>query len=534
MAKKIRDPIYDYITIEDEFLPIINSVEFQRLRNIIQTSYTSIYPSALHNRFTHSLGVFWLGNLAFDALVQNSFDKTKSMTKKDIDDTKRTFIMACLCHDLGHSPFSHTGERFYDAPRISKELTDSISNKSYKQDVKNEKAIVGKQHEIMSALLAIKKFGDNIPDHSFFARCIIGLKYKSIQHATKMEKRRLPLYMSCVELLNSSIIDVDKLDYLIRDSYMSGYSSISIDYKRLLNGVFINDGDHPVGYEKSSLSVLENVLTAHDMERRWVQSHPIIQYEGYLLQTIIRELNSTYNEGTAKLFSYNAITSQGEQLKNIGTIRLLSDSDILFLAKQNFEKSDAVREYCDRGLRRHPIWKSEAEYSSLFDFKCNDAFIKILTKWETLLLAGKYDVYSLNDEFYNHLLSDYDRLKNQYDSIPEGSKKATIKSNLDTLDIELDILCQIKEYLKKVDVPFDLVIVTQEQFKSGLYKPGFQELPIRFNRDLNRISQMKEVSAVPFDLKEDKKTFFYLYYRRTQNHLDALEFSKIIRKAAVI
>ncbi len=534
MSKKIRDPIYDYIIIEDEYLPIINSIEFQRLRNIIQTSYTSIYPSALHNRFTHSLGVFWLGTIAFDALMKNSLDKTKLMTPKDIEDTRRTFIMACLCHDLGHSPFSHTGERFYDAPKISKELTDSISNKAYKADMQSEKCIVGKQHEIMSALLAIKKFSSYIPDHSFFARCIIGLNYKSVQKITKTEKRRLAIYMACVELLNSNVIDVDKLDYLIRDSYMSGYSSISIDYKRLLGGVFANEGEHPVGYEKSSLSVLENVLTAHDMERRWVQSHPIILYEGYLLQTIIRELNSEYNKENTKLFSYNSITSQGETIGDVGTIRLLSDADILFLAKRNYDKSDAVKEYCDRSLRRHPIWKSEAEYSSLlFDFKSDDAFVMILKKWESMLLSGKYGVYSLNDEFYNCLTSDYKRLEEQYNAMSQCSKKSTIKSNLDTLKIELDVLSQIKEYFEKINVPFDLIIVTQEQFKSGLYKPGFQELPIRFNSDLNIISQMKEVSAVPFDLGEVKKPFFYLYCHESKK-IDIVNFSKIIRKAAVI
>ena len=145
--------------------------------HFMQTSYTSVFPSALHNRFTHSLGVFWLGNIAFDALVQNSSNKIKSLTKKDIKDTKFTFIIACLCHDLGYSPFSHTGERFYDAPKISKELTDSIPNKSYRADVKDEKSIVGKEHEIMSALLAIRKFGNNIPDCSFFARCIIGHQF---------------------------------------------------------------------------------------------------------------------------------------------------------------------------------------------------------------------------------------------------------------------------------------------------------------------------------------------------------------------
>ncbi len=539
MSKKVRDPIYDYIIIEEEYLPIINSVEFQRLRDIIQTSYTSVYPSALHNRFTHSLGVFWLGNIAFDSLIKNSSEQIKRLTTKDKIDAKHTFIMACLCHDLGHSPFSHTGENFYDYPKISKLLMDSIPRKSYKKDLDNGKIIVGKQHEIMSALLAIKKFGNTIPDHSFFARCIIGLQYKNEQCLTKVEKRRLPLYKSCIELLNSSIIDVDKLDYLIRDSYMSGYSSISIDYKRLLSGIFINDGKYPIGYEKSSLSVLENVLTAHDMERRWVQSHPIIQYEGYLLKTIIRELNSQYNsdkeaDNETKLFSYDSITAQGEELKEIGTIRLLSDSDILFLAKRNYNKSDAVKEYCDRSLRRHPIWKSEAEYSSLFEFKHNDAFVKILMKWEKMLLEGQFGVYSLNDVFYKQLSDKYEELKNQYDAIVSPSKKATIKSNLDTLSNELDILKQIKDYLQKNNVPFDLVIVTQEQFKSGLYKPSFQELPIRFNKDSNKIKQMKDVSAVPFNLNEDKKIYFYLYYKRTQGLLDALEFSKVIRRAAVV
>ncbi len=57
MMKKIIDPIYGYIEIESIYLDVLNSLYFQRLRNIIQTSYTSVYPSALHNRFTHSMGV---------------------------------------------------------------------------------------------------------------------------------------------------------------------------------------------------------------------------------------------------------------------------------------------------------------------------------------------------------------------------------------------------------------------------------------------------------------------------------------------
>ena len=59
--KQIKDPIYGYINIEDDFISVIDTPEYQRLRNVIQTSYQALYPSALHNRFTHSIGVFHLG-----------------------------------------------------------------------------------------------------------------------------------------------------------------------------------------------------------------------------------------------------------------------------------------------------------------------------------------------------------------------------------------------------------------------------------------------------------------------------------------
>ena len=162
MPKTIKDPIYGYITIDECYIKIIDSVFFQRLRNIIQTSYTSIYPSALHNRFAHSLGVYWLGKIAFNQLIRNSKTLLEKITDKDLSDIRDTFLLACLCHDLGHSPFSHTGEKFYKITEINEALLSEVSNKEYKRDLQNQQRIVGKEHEIMSALLSIKEFGDLI------------------------------------------------------------------------------------------------------------------------------------------------------------------------------------------------------------------------------------------------------------------------------------------------------------------------------------------------------------------------------------
>ena len=531
--KKIKDPIYAYIEIEDNYVPIIDSVYFQRLRNIIQTSYTSIYPSSLHNRFTHSIGVYNLGKIGFENLINNSEDLVKNLPKKELDEIRHVFLFACLCHDLGHSPFSHTGEKFYDREELSRKLEEEINNKEYSKDLKAEGGIVGKEHEIMSSVLAIKVFSDFLPEKyfDFFSRCIIGLQYKSEKNISISIK----LKRACIELLNSDIIDVDKLDYLIRDSYMSGYYSVSIDYQRLLAGISINPANtYPICYRKSALSVLESVLTAHDMERRWVQAHPIVLYEAYLLQTIIRELNTKYKlTKNIPLLSLQALSPEGVEMDQLGTVRLLSDADILFLAKQSFNNSSAVKEYFCRDLRRHPIWKSEAEYMLLFDFNKNKKFIDILQQWEDILSNGEYGVYSLNEEFYGKLKKKAEDLANKKAEL-STSQNATLLNRISKINDELTLLDEIRAYFTSKNLPFDLVIISLKKFKSNIYKEAFKKLPILFNGYDKEPVEMQEVTHIPLDTAENKN-FFYLYYQRKDNEaLDILDFSKMLKRAAII
>ena len=76
-CKRFKDPIYGYITIENDIINnIIDTANFQRLRNVIQTSYSPLYSSAVHNRFVHSLGVFYLGKIAVYSLIRSFDSKT--------------------------------------------------------------------------------------------------------------------------------------------------------------------------------------------------------------------------------------------------------------------------------------------------------------------------------------------------------------------------------------------------------------------------------------------------------------------------
>ena len=90
------------------YIQLVNTPEFQRLRSIIQTSYQALYPSALHNRFVHSIGVFHLGKKAFACFERNVKKAFPDLYKKDWKQLRETFLMACLLHDVGHSPFYHT------------------------------------------------------------------------------------------------------------------------------------------------------------------------------------------------------------------------------------------------------------------------------------------------------------------------------------------------------------------------------------------------------------------------------------------
>lgn len=276
--KVIRDNIHGYIEIPEIILKeIIDTPVFQRLRQIEQTSMRALYPSAHHDRFVHSLGVYHLGQLAFKGLIAN-------ISESDLYKEHKTFWekygicfqLACLLHDCAHAPMSHSFEFGYLDPtdrsdcrekqeRLLKSMNDRVDQTTPegKALIEQTTADVGKYfkapqkiapHEMASALLVSIYFGENgsikrvletlleseisEPELAeyiiFIQRAIIGLPYSNLLLGDNYKTS----FKNClIGLLNGNFFDVDKLDYIVRDTKESGANNLMIDIPRILNAL---------------------------------------------------------------------------------------------------------------------------------------------------------------------------------------------------------------------------------------------------------------------------------------------------------
>ena len=269
--KNILDTVHGHILLKEEYLDkIIDTPEFQRLRRIEQSPIRSVYPSARHDRFIHSLGVYHIGQMIVEQLQSEQGEWGIDI---DFDSISKSYLLACLLHDVGHAPFSHTLEKYYGKkPVLAKALLKEIDSKEFATD------IAGKEqeanfHEYVSSWLTIKRFSGVIRElggePEFVARMIIGLFYKDKEHHQ--------IENCMISLLHGEVIDADRLDYTCRDVWASGYHTSSYDLKRLISALHIRkkeeDGDYVVCFDSNVVNEIDNVMTVKDFQMKYVFNH---------------------------------------------------------------------------------------------------------------------------------------------------------------------------------------------------------------------------------------------------------------------
>lgn len=254
MNKVIFDIIHGFIEVDKITLSIIDTPEFQRLRNIKQLGAVHyVFPSANHTRFEHSLGVYYLAGELINNLKKNQPEL--KITDKEILLVK----IAGLCHDLGHGPFSH--------------LLDEILEE---KNVENNKLI---QHELRSIEILkylVKKYNIALTNQDI--TLISNLIYPNNIEITK----RHFLYEIVSNKRNG--IDVDKFDYLKRDTFYLGMS-FSLDCSRILKYARVID-DRICYLDKSYYHILEMFEIRNKLHKQVYKHKTVLGIEFNLLNLI--------------------------------------------------------------------------------------------------------------------------------------------------------------------------------------------------------------------------------------------------------
>lgn len=516
--KKIKDPVYGYIPIEMEYIGnIIDTPMFQRLRRVMQTSYSPLYSSALHNRFVHSLGVFHLGcivaNCLEEAILNEDYITADSTEEKEkiVKKLSHVFRLACLLHDIGHAPFSHTGEIYYiyykngkeeevSVKRLHEKLCQLLNSEALREDLPAESDSAA-PHELMSAIVGIKEFPSLIGDlesQEFFARCITGYTYKKTGHLEDIK--------NCfIGMLNSKVIDVDRLDYLIRDAYTSGFATINIDYVRLLNAITVKEYKDKItlAYRKDAVSVIENVVYAHDAEKKWIQNHPVVLYEAYIIKHILEHLGDELNTDKDTLFSEASLSVEGHILNGGIKVSLMCDDDIIYLSKNVFS-DELSQELFDRNQRRHPVWKSEAEYEayirSIGTTEEKDLFKACMDSFNDSNIPAHPVPLIINETLLGKLEEELAENKKQNKPIKALTRKVNVCKYMD-------------QYSREHGMPFDYLIIPTSMFSSSFSKENLGKVLVNF--DGKRPMMLKDVCRLlAAERLEDNKDFYYLFYRR--------------------
>jgi len=247
VRKIINDPVYGFITIDHPVvLDIISHPYYQRLRNIHQMAFAHlVYPGAMHSRLHHSLGAYHLMGIALAELKSKGVDITPA--------EELGAKLAILLHDCGHGPFSHA---------LEKEL------------------IPGVHHEQLS-LLIMEKLNEEFGGQLNTAIAIFTDKYpKKFLHQ-----------------LISGQLDVDRMDYLNRDSFFTGVAEGVIGYDRILKMLAVKDGQLMV--EEKAIYSIEKFLISRRLMYWQVYLHKTVVSAEMTLVHVLKRVHELIGKGVA-------------------------------------------------------------------------------------------------------------------------------------------------------------------------------------------------------------------------------------------
>ncbi len=365
--KIINDPVYGFISIRHAFiLELIDHPWFQRLRRIAQLGLSHlVYPGALHNRFQHAIGAMHL--------MQNAIDELRLKGNEITDEEEVSLLCAILLHDIGHGPFSHA-------------LEYTIASEVH--------------HERISSLMM-----NRLNEH-FNGRLTIAIAIFNNEYPKKF-----------LHQLVSSQLDMDRLDYLARDSFFSGVVEGQVGSERILKMLDVVD-DQLVVEEKGIYSI-EKFIVARRFMYWQVYLHKTVLSAEFMLVNALRRAQVLARSGVAlhcspalHYFLYNQVKqeeliSKPEALQHYAS---LDDFDITAALKVWQHHEDRVLSMIATQMVNRSLFKIEIQREPFEAARVNQEVERIAERYAfTKEEAGYFVIQSsVDNRAYN---SQYDVIR---------------------------------------------------------------------------------------------------------------------------
>lgn len=357
--KIINDPVSGFISISDKLiLDIIDHPYFQRLRGIKQLGLTYlVFPGAMHTRFQHALGAFQLMSETLDNLKQKGVEIT--------DEESEAVLIAILLHDIGHGPFSHA---------LEKSIVENVDHEKF-------------------SLLFINHLADLLGEKSNLV-----LKIFQNQHPKKFLNK-----------LISSQLDIDRLDYLRRDSFYTGVLEGTIGSGRIIR--MMNVRDNNLVIEQKGIYSIENFLISRRSMYWQVYLHKTVISAELILVKILERAkvlalngNELFAAPNLQYFLYNVIKLKDfNNPKVLNNFAYLDDSDIALPVKVWQDHSDKVLSLLCRYLIQRNLFKVELSKISFSEERINNLRKKVSHQLNISIEDSKYFVFeeSVRNSLYD-------------------------------------------------------------------------------------------------------------------------------------
>lgn len=390
-TKIINDPVYGFIIMPSEIVySLINHPFFQRLRRIKQLGLTYyVYPGAMHTRFQHAIGAAHL----MDQAIQNIRLKGSAISEDECE----AALIAILLHDIGHGPFSHALE---------------------------ETIIEGITHEDLSAILMQKL------NEEFDGKLELALKIFKNKYGKKF-----------LHQLVSGQLDMDRLDYLRRDSFFTGVTEGIIGSDRIIK--MLNVVNDELVVEAKGIYSIEKFLIARRLMYWQVYFHKTVIAAEFLLVKLLKRAKYLVNSGsnlyaTPSLDFFLKRHIVKDDLKKdceeiISKFILLDDDDIMVSAKNWINHEDKILSYLSYSLINRILPKVKVQKQPFLEI--NIAEIRDITGNNLHLTHNELDYLVFSETISTDAYSESEsKIRIMYnDGFIEDMEKASDIFNMDVL-----------------------------------------------------------------------------------------------------